>query len=172
MLIDQFQNQLAAFPSLHFGYSFVMCAHHSGLIQHWADSISGLSLWSYSPHRIIRFVAPLYPLLILLVIMVRRCLSFGWLVSVAHDPQATANHYLLDAVGGFFVSLLAYRLNQVLLNLRPLEEWFFWVIRTEKPMDKAQYLSLLNSSSDSHLSNSQRSMTQRPLIRTASSSPE
>lgn len=43
--------------------------------------------------------------------------------------QATANHYLLDAVGGFFVSLLAYRLNQVLLNLRPIEEWFFWLLR-------------------------------------------
>lgn len=38
-------------------------------------------------------------------------------------------------------------------------------------MDKAQYLSLLNSSSDSHLSSSQRSMTQRPLIRTPSSGP-
>jgi len=40
--------------------------------------------------------------------------------------MATANHYFLDAVGGGLVSLLAYRLNTVLLNLRPLEEWGFW----------------------------------------------
>lgn len=72
---------------------------------------SGLSLFLYSPHRPIRAISLLYPLLILLVIM------------------ATANHYLLDAVGGFFVTVLAYRINRLVLNLRPLEEWFFWLIR-------------------------------------------
>jgi len=55
----QFQNQLAAFPSLHFGYSFVI----------------GLSLWAYSPHKIVRIIAPAYPVLILLVIMVSLAMS-------------------------------------------------------------------------------------------------
>lgn len=90
---QQFQNQLAAFPSLHFGYSWVI----------------GVSLYTFSPNRFIRMVSLAYPLLILLVIM------------------ATANHYLLDAVGGGLVSVLAYRANTILLNLRPLEEWGFWV---------------------------------------------
>ncbi|KAL7425247.1 hypothetical protein Q5752_000935 [Cryptotrichosporon argae] len=107
---NKFQNQLAAFPSLHFGYSFVI----------------GVSLFLYSPHKLVRFFAPGYPVLILLVIM------------------ATANHYLLDAVGGFFVTIAAYRLNPLLLNLRPLEEWFFWALRTEKPMDKAKFDAVLD----------------------------
>lgn len=51
--------------------------------------------------------------------------------------QATANHYLLDAVGGFFVTVLAYKLNTYLLYLRPLEEWGMWLCRTERPLDKA-----------------------------------
>ena len=58
--------------------------------------------------------------------------------------QATANHYLFDAVGGFFVTILAWRINRVLLNLRPIEEWFFWAIRTERPMDKAKYEEVLH----------------------------
>lgn len=50
--------------------------------------------------------------------------------------MATANHYLLDAVGGFFVTAIAYRFNTVLLNLRPLEEWGFWLVGVEKPVEK------------------------------------
>ncbi|WWD20416.1 hypothetical protein CI109_104892 [Kwoniella shandongensis] len=124
---NKFQNQLAAFPSLHFGYSFVI----------------GLSLFFYSPHRVIRAVSLFYPLLILLVIM------------------ATANHYLLDAVGGFFVTILAYRANKLLLNLRPIEEWFFWLLRTERPMDKVQFQSVMNRE---NISPAQRDMAQRPLM--------
>lgn len=100
---NKFQNQLAAFPSLHFGYSWVI----------------GFSLFMYAPHKGIRYIALGYPVLIALVIM------------------ATANHYFLDAVGGFFVTVTAYKLNTYLLYLRPLEEWGFWLCRTEKPLDKA-----------------------------------
>jgi len=106
---NKFQNQLAAFPSLHFGYSWVI----------------GLSLYTFSPNRFVRMVAPAYPVLILLVIM------------------GTANHYFLDAVGGGLVSLLAYRLNTVLLNLRPIEEWGFWACGLDKPMDKELFERLL-----------------------------
>lgn len=107
-----------------------------------ADNDSGMSLIMYSPHRILRVLAPLYPILILLVIMVSGAaiVRKGEFVLI---HQATANHYLFDAVGGFFVTLLAYKINKVLLNLRPIEEWFFWVIRTERPMDKAKYEAIL-----------------------------
>lgn len=94
-------------------------------------------------------IAPFYPVLILLVIM------------------ATANHYLLDAVGGGIVSLLAYRWNTILLNLRPLEEWGFWaarctillaveakslnysIFRTTKPMEQEMFnrIILMNEGS-------------------------
>ncbi|OCF40688.1 integral membrane protein [Kwoniella heveanensis CBS 569] len=124
---NKFQNQLAAFPSLHFGYSFVI----------------GLSLFIYSPHRLIRAISLFYPLLILLVIM------------------ATANHYILDAVGGFFVTIFAQRLNRLLLNLRPIEEWFFWVLRIERPMDKVQFQSVIES--DKINSPTHREMSQ-PLM--------
>lgn len=88
-------------------------------------------------------LALFYPLLILLVIM------------------STANHYLLDAVGGFFVTVLAHRFNRVLLNLRPIEEWGFWIARTEKPMDKAQFQTVTK---DVGVSASHRDMSQRPLM--------
>jgi hypothetical protein len=88
-------------PSLHFGYSFTI----------------GMSLFFFSPHRWLARLGPLYPALILLVIV------------------STANHYVLDAVAGFVVSVAAWKINHILLNLRPLEEWGFWLCRTEKPMD-------------------------------------
>jgi hypothetical protein len=98
---NKFQNQLAAMPSLHFGYSFVI----------------GMSLFFFSPHKWLARAGPLYPALILLAIV------------------CTANHYILDAVAGFCVSVTAWKINHILLNLRPLEEWGFWLCRTEKPMD-------------------------------------
>ncbi|KAK6908577.1 integral membrane protein [Kwoniella mangroviensis CBS 10435] len=125
---NKFQNQLAAFPSLHFGYSFVI----------------GLSLFIHSPHKLVRAISLFYPLLILLVIM------------------ATANHYILDAVGGFFVTIVAHRINRLVLNLRPIEEWFFWLLRCERPMDKVQFDSIIQS--DSFITASHRDMSQRPLM--------
>jgi hypothetical protein len=86
---------------------------------------SGVALYLYSPNKIIRTIALFYPVLILLVIM------------------ATANHYLLDAVGGFFVTVLAYKINTVLLNLRPLEEWGFFICGVDKPIDGELFQRLL-----------------------------
>jgi hypothetical protein len=89
-------------------------------------------------------VSLFYPLLILLVIM------------------ATANHYIIDAIGGFFVTIAAHKLNRMLLNLRPLEEWGFWITRTEKPMDKAQFQAAIYK--DVSVSASHQDMSQRPLM--------
>ena len=61
-------------------------------------------------------VAPLWPAVMLLTI-----------VSAAH-------HWVLDAVVGAGVPLLAWRVNEVVLVFRPVEEWLFWVLRTERPV--------------------------------------
>jgi hypothetical protein len=83
---------------------------------HFGNSfLVGLSLFLFAPHRPIRALAPLWPAAMLLTI------------------TATANHYILDACIGACIPVLAYRWNQVLLNLRALEEWAFWLCRVEKP---------------------------------------
>jgi hypothetical protein len=46
---------------------------------------------------------------------------------------ATANHYLLDALAGACVVGLAWRFNRIMLALRLLEEWGFWLCRAHKP---------------------------------------
>lgn len=50
--------------------------------------------------------------------------------------MATANHYLVDALGGAVVTYIAHHYNRILLNLRPIEEWAFWMCATDKPVDK------------------------------------
>ena len=62
------------------------------------------------------FVGIFYPALVLLVII------------------ATANHYWLDALAGFFVVLFAFLCNKVFLVLLPLEDLFLWATRLEKPV--------------------------------------
>lgn len=61
--------------------------------------------------------------------------------------MGTANHYLLDAVGGFFVTILAHKINTILLNLRPLEEWGFYICGVEKPLDGEIFERILNEQS-------------------------
>ena len=57
--------------------------------------------------------------------------------------MATANQYFLDAVGGFFVTILALKINPILLNLRPIEEWGFWLCGVGKPLDGEVFNRLL-----------------------------
>jgi hypothetical protein len=85
--------------------------------------VIGMSLFFFSPHKWLARAGPAYPTLILLAIV------------------CTANHYILDAVAGFCVSVTAWKINHILLNLRPLEEWGFWLCRTEKPMDVSYFPS-------------------------------
>ncbi|KAF2837073.1 hypothetical protein M501DRAFT_1018472 [Patellaria atrata CBS 101060] len=75
----------------------------------------GVCLFRFSPHKWIRCLALLWPASMILTIL------------------ATANHFVLDAVVGAMIPLLGWRYNEFLLYLRPLEEWGFWLIRTEKP---------------------------------------
>ena len=46
---------------------------------------------------------------------------------------ATANHYFLDAVVAMCTVTLSLCINKVWFVLLPLEDWFAWVLRVEKP---------------------------------------
>lgn len=111
---NRFCNQYAAMPSLHFGYSFLI-----GL------TIATMPLSSNSTARssrrpslkriLIVLGALIYPATILVAIIV------------------TANHFVLDAGAGAIVCGLVWQVNDVLLNLLPLEDYFLWAVRIHKP---------------------------------------
>ena len=108
----------AAMPSLHFGYSLMV----------------GLTLMtlplscstSSSFHRrnctfctlqctVLRTIGFLYPATILLAII------------------ATANHFIMDALAGTAICLIAWNYNGGILNLLPLEDCVLWCLRVHKP---------------------------------------
>ncbi|KAH6896600.1 PAP2 superfamily-domain-containing protein [Thelonectria olida] len=61
----------------------------------------------FSPHKVMRILAPLWPAAMLITIV------------------ATANHFLMDAMIGAMVPFLGWRINQVVLILKPLQDWVF-----------------------------------------------
>jgi len=94
-------------PSLHFGYSFVI-----GLTIATMPNVRATNIC----RRLMLITAGMaYPAIILIAIL------------------ATANHFVLDAVTGFFVALVGWHANGVLVNLLPLEDWFFNLIHVHKP---------------------------------------
>lgn len=96
-----FRLTIAAMPSLHFANSL----------------LAGYCFYRFSPHAVLRALAPLWPVLMALTVL------------------ATANHYVLDLVIGACVLWIAYRYNRAVLVLLPLEESFFRLIRLERPED-------------------------------------
>lgn len=46
---------------------------------------------------------------------------------------STANHFVLDAVAGFFVALVGWHINGVLCNLLVLEDYAYYLLRVHKP---------------------------------------
>jgi PAP2 superfamily len=122
---NKFCNQYAAMPSLHFGYSLLIGLTVATIpIQRKRNtggkrlSVRGVKCTLYLPsiERVIWVViGVLYPFTILVAII------------------ATANHFILDAVAGAVVCGLAWYGNRVMLNLLPLQDWFFWCIRTHVP---------------------------------------
>ncbi|MCJ1469057.1 hypothetical protein MMC07_007689 [Pseudocyphellaria aurata] len=110
-------NSLAAMPSMHFGYSFVIgCTmiYHSGIFRRKMEKGEARkSLVWKSVYVLIGFG---YPSIILVTIV------------------ATANHYWLDAFIATFVASLAYLCNHVFLSLLPLEDLLLWLLRLEKPV--------------------------------------
>jgi len=77
--------------------------------------VIGASVTVWGRHKILRILGPIYPMLMGLVVL------------------ATANHWVLDCVVGLAVVSLGWRINRLLLALKPFEEWGFWLFRAEKP---------------------------------------
>ncbi|KAJ6487911.1 PAP2 superfamily-domain-containing protein [Mycena sanguinolenta] len=103
---NRFCNQLAAMPSLHFGYSFVIGLTIATLPSHSHSRLATAGKW---------VLGMSYPALILLAIV------------------ATANHYVLDAAAGFVVASIAWNINGVLQSLLVVEDSFFYLLRVHKP---------------------------------------
>lgn len=80
----------------------------------------GMSLIRYGKIGRFNLIALLYPSTILLAII------------------ATGNHFILDAVAGFFVAILGFSVNKVLLNLLPVENYILYGIHLNKPLHKEQ----------------------------------
>lgn len=114
---NKFFNQLAAFPSLHFGYSFcigTVLMYHSGLFRRrLAPREKRVPKFQQIFFAILSVV---YPLFVLTIIV------------------ATANHYYLDALAATGVVLFAWACNRCLLWLLPLEDLFLYCVKLEKPI--------------------------------------
>lgn len=109
-------NSLAAMPSMHFGYSFVIGAtliYHSGVFRARFEKFETRKgpFWK----AVYVTLGVMYPGLILITII------------------ATANHYWLDAMVALAYCIVAFFSNKVFYVLLPLEDLFLWVIRAEKP---------------------------------------
>lgn len=109
-------NQLAAMPSLHFTYAFIIgCTFlwHSGVLSMLRGRRTGKSpIFSF-----IWIVAGiLYPILVLSIIV------------------ATANHYYMDAVVATFSVALSFLLNKIWFVLLPAEALLLRVLRLRKPI--------------------------------------
>jgi hypothetical protein len=112
-------NQLAAMPSLHFTYAFVIGStffYHSGLLQRLRGKRSPEARRSTLKTTTFVLAAFLYPLLVLTVIV------------------ATANHYYLDACVATLIVLVSFLSNRIWLALLPAEQLLCWVLRLKKPV--------------------------------------
>lgn len=110
-------NSLAAMPSMHFGYAFVIgCTmiYHSGISHRTLEKgeVRKSQLWK----GLYLLIGLGYPAMILLTII------------------ATANHYWLDAFVATIVAFLAYLCNQIFLTLLPLEDLLLSLLQVEKPV--------------------------------------
>ena len=75
---NRFQLTIAAMPSLHFSTSAYI----------------GVCLWNFAPRTWLRWLAPLWPLAVLLTIL------------------GAANHFVLDAIAGAVIPVLSWKMNE------------------------------------------------------------
>lgn len=104
----RFVNHLAAMPSMHFGYAFMI---GSTVVFHAVrHCVMG------RPARVaLAMLGVAYPTAVLTTIV------------------ATANHYWLDATAAACVAVFSLFCNRVFLVFMPLEDWLLFVLRVEKP---------------------------------------
>ncbi|KAI9737062.1 MAG: hypothetical protein M1834_000652 [Cirrosporium novae-zelandiae] len=113
----KYVNSLAAMPSMHFGWSFIIgCSilHYSGLFRR--TLVKGEVRKSLPWKIFYLLLAIAYPTLVLTAII------------------ATANHYWLDAVVAVFVVIASFICNKIFFVLLPIEDFLFWILRAEKPI--------------------------------------
>ena len=111
-----FVNSLAAMPSMHFGYAFVIgftMLYHAGLFRRTLEKGEVRKTLGWKLVYILIGVG--YPAMILVTIV------------------ATANHYWMDALMACLVACLAYLCNGIFLTLLPLEDLLLWALRVDKP---------------------------------------
>ncbi|KAG8531500.1 uncharacterized protein KY384_003129 [Bacidia gigantensis] len=111
-----FVNSLAAMPSMHFGYAFVIgctMVHHSGIFRRTLEKGEAKKTL---PWKILYVMIALgYPSLVLSAIV------------------ATANHYWMDALMATIVACVAFLINKIFLVFLPVEDLLLWALRLEKP---------------------------------------
>lgn len=112
-----FVNSLAAMPSMHFGYAFVIgCTmiYHAGIFRRTLEI--GETKKGFKGKTFYCCIGIGYPSMILITIV------------------ATANHYWMDALMATIVAGVAYLCNDIITTLLPLEDLLLWVLRLEKPI--------------------------------------
>jgi hypothetical protein len=113
----KYVNQLAAMPSMHFGYALcigVTLIYHSGILRRTLEKNEVKKnlfwkLWYCG-------IGVAYPTFIFITII------------------ATANHYFLDTLVAFFYGCLALLCNKIFLVFLPFEDYILWALRLEKPI--------------------------------------
>ncbi|XPT00086.1 hypothetical protein M3J09_009247 [Ascochyta lentis] len=113
----KYVNQLAAMPSMHFGYSFCIgmtMIYHSGLFRRTLE------------HGEVRKSA-FWKLFYLLV-------GLGYPTFILITIVATANHYIMDAMVATSFVVLSFCCNKVFYVFIPLEDMLLYVIRADKPI--------------------------------------
>ena len=110
-------NSLAAMPSMHFGYSFVIACtmiHHSGIFRRTLEKgeVRKSLLWKFW------YI----------------CIAFCYPGTILVTIVATANHYWMDALMAVVTACAAYLCNKIFLILLPTEDLLLWALRLEKPI--------------------------------------
>lgn len=129
--VDGLTPVAAAMPSLHFGYSLIigltLVTLPLGVLRSQSLRKSSTPSLHQSIQRTIglicRVFGVLYPLTIFVVVL------------------ATANHFVLDAIIGGCICVLACRYNRVMLNLRVIEDCVLFVLRISKPRPGDEWCS-------------------------------
>lgn len=113
----KFVNQLAAMPSMHFGYSFCIgmtMIYHSGIFRRTLERGEARKnvFWK------------IFYLLV----------GFGYPTFILVTIVATANHYFMDAMVATCFVFVSFLCNKVFYVFIPLEDLFLYVIRADKPI--------------------------------------
>lgn len=141
---NKFCNQWAAMPSLHFGYSLLVGITIMTIPlapQHRRARSVQIPFFNQS-HPQLAPQVKLPPTRRLLCLLVGFLYPFTILIAIV----STANHFILDAVAGAMVCAIGWRVNGVLLNLLPFEDWFLWCLRIHKPTFEAFETAELDTS--------------------------